>query len=418
MTGTGSALLVEQLQPDDAPAPPGAGALLAAESLRLWSRRLVRVLLMLGAVGYLAALLLASTQYAQPSAAGLADATARRQQVLAQQEQYRQDCLTQVGTAQGPPTVEQCGPQLTADDIGRIQDFIDKQPFTLNREGRGGVLVVAAATAVFAFLLGATYVGAEWSSRSMVALLFWEPRRYRVMAVKLAVLTGVAAALGVLSQGVWLLAARVLAATRGTTSSTPTHLWTQLTAASGRGVLLVVLVALLGFAVANLIRNTAAAFGAGFVYFAIVENVIRAVRPAWQPWLLSDNAVALVTHGGHRPFSTRGSSTPAASTSPPAGRSSSATCTAGCSSAAAPHSSSPPASSCSAAETSTDQRPTPDGRCPALACRSGPQSVRRGVRGRCSRCGASSPTRCQCRQHTVRCLPTWSQVVGSSDGGA
>lgn len=307
MTGTGSALLVEQPQPqpDDAPAPPGPGALLAAESLRLFSRRLVRVLLMLGAVGYLAALLLASTQYAQPSAAGLADATARRQQVLAQQEQYRQDCLRQVGTAQGPPTVEQCGPQLTADEIGRVQDFIDKQPFTLNREGRDGVLVVAAATAVFAFLLGATYVGAEWSSRSMVALLFWEPRRYRVMAVKLAVLTGVAAALGVLSQGVWLLAARVLAGIRGTTS-TPTHLWTQLTAASGRGVLLVAVVALLGFAVANLIRNTAAAFGAGFVYFAIVENVIRAVRPAWQPWLLSDNAVALVTHGGHKIFLNEG----------------------------------------------------------------------------------------------------------------
>lgn len=122
------------------------------------------------------------------------------------------------------------------------------------------MLVVAAATAVFAFLLGATYVGAEWSSRSMVALLFWEPRRYRVMTVKLAVLTGVAAALGVLSQGVWLLAARVLAETRGTTSNTPTHLWTQLTAASGRGVLLAAVVALLGFAVANLIRKTAAAF--------------------------------------------------------------------------------------------------------------------------------------------------------------
>lgn len=308
MTGPGSVLLDQpqpQPTPPEVPAPPGPGALLAAESLRLRSRRLVRVLLVLGAVGYLAALLLASTQYARPSAAGLADATAQRQQVLVQQEQFRQDCLAQVGTPQGAPTADQCGPQLTVDQVGRVEDFIDKQPFTLNREGRDGVLVVAAATAVFAFLLGATYVGAEWSSRSMVALLFWEPRRYRVMAVKLAVLTGVAATLGVLSQGVWLIAARVLAATRGTTS-TPKHLWAQLAGASGRGVLLIVLVALLGFAVANLIRNTAAAFGAGFVYFAIIENVIRAVRPAWQPWLLTDNAVALVTHGGHKIFLNEG----------------------------------------------------------------------------------------------------------------
>ena len=302
-------VLVDQPPPGPAPAPlpgsPGPGALLAAEALRFWSRRLVRVLLVLGAAGYLAGLLLASTQYAKPSAAGLADATARRQQMLVQQERYRQDCLASVGSPQGPPTADQCGPQLTADDIGRVEDFIDKQPFTLGREGRDGALVVAAATAVFAFLLGATYVGAEWSSRSMVALLFWEPRCYRVMAVKLTILAGVTAVLGVAAQGVWLLAARVLAGLRGTTA-TPARLWAQLAATSGRGVLLVVLVGLLGFAVANLVRNTAAAFGAGFVYFAIVENVIRAVRPAWQPWLLSDSAVALVAHGGHKIFLNEG----------------------------------------------------------------------------------------------------------------
>jgi hypothetical protein len=139
----------------------------------------------------------------------------------------------------------------------------------------------------------------------MVALLFWEPRRYWVMAVKLTILASVTAVLGVAAQGAWLLAARVLAGLRGTTA-TPARLWAQLAATSGRGVLLVVLVGLFGFAVANLVRNTAAAFGAGFVYFAIVENVIRAVRPAWQPWLLSDSASALVAHGGQKIFLNEG----------------------------------------------------------------------------------------------------------------
>ncbi len=63
-------------------------------------------------------------------------------------------------------------------------------------------------------------------------------------------------------------------------------------------MLLVVLVALLGFAFANLVRNTAAALGVGFVYVVIVENAVRAARPAWQEWLLSTNAAALVQDGG------------------------------------------------------------------------------------------------------------------------
>lgn len=213
--------------------------------------------------------------------------------------------MASVGSPQGPPTADQCGPQLTADDPAGSRTSSTSSPSPWAGKAETGRWWVAAATAVFAFLLGATYVGAEWSSRSMVALLFWEPRRYRVMAVKLTILASVTAVLRVAAQGVWLLAARVLAGLRGTTA-TPARLWAQLAATSGRGVLLVVLVGLLRFAVANLVRNTPAAFGAGFVYFAIVEDVIRAVRPAWQPWLLSDSAIALVAHGGQRIFLNEG----------------------------------------------------------------------------------------------------------------
>ena len=45
-------------------------------------------------------------------------------------------------------------------------------------------------------------------------------------------------------------------------------------------------------------RNTGAALGIGFVYLVIVESAVRALRPRWQPWLLSDNAAALVQDGG------------------------------------------------------------------------------------------------------------------------
>ena len=54
----------------------------------------------------------------------------------------------------------------------------------------------------------------------------------------------------------------------------------------------------LGFAIANLIRHTAAAFGVGFVYFAVVESLIRAWNPDWQPYLLTTNIGAWISNGG------------------------------------------------------------------------------------------------------------------------
>lgn len=104
------------------------------------------------------------------------------------------------------------------------------------------------------------------------------------------------ALLGAVAEAVWLAAAQLLATTGGT-GAHPPGLWGQLIGSAGRGVLLVVL---LGFGVANLLRNTAAAFG--FVSFATVENVLRALRPRWQEWLITDNAVALLQHGGLRLF--------------------------------------------------------------------------------------------------------------------
>ena len=65
-------------------------------------------------------------------------------------------------------------------------------------------------------------------------------------------------------------------------------------------MLLTVLAGLLGFGLANLIRNTGAALGIGFVYFAIIENALRIYDVSLERWLLSTNAVALVFPGGLR----------------------------------------------------------------------------------------------------------------------
>jgi len=54
------------------------------------------------------------------------------------------------------------------------------------------------------------------------------------------------------------------------------------------------------------LRNTGAALGVAFVWLAVVENVVRVVRPAWQEWLLTDNAAALVLRGDSTASSSTG----------------------------------------------------------------------------------------------------------------
>lgn len=285
--------------PTTEPAAPASG-LLRAELRRFRCRRFIQLLLVLGLVGWLVAIVIALTQYSRPSADEMAAAQQQIAQMVADGNDNRQQCLADPPELPAGISASQvCGPRITAADIPLDQVLADP-PFSLARSGTSGALGFGAVAAVLGFLVGATWIGAEWSTRSIVALLFWEPRRQRVMGAKLGVLVLASAVVGVVAQAAWLAMAGLLNAVAGDGAGVPADFWSGLLALQGRSVLLTVLAALVGFGLANLIRNTGAALGAGFVYFAIVETAVRALRPTWQPWLLSNNAVALMYPGGLR----------------------------------------------------------------------------------------------------------------------
>lgn len=277
-------------------------SLARAEARRLSSRRFVRVLLLLGLLALLGGVTIASTTaYARTTPDQLAAAQENIDALVAEQRGFREQCLRDPNRPPGIPEADLCGPPVTSEGY-RPEDFLDKQPFVLATELPAGAVGVGVATAALAFVLGATSIGAEWSSRAIVALLFWESRRHRVMATKLAVLSAAVAAVAVLAQALWSTAAYVMAGRLGSTGPLPDRFLTDLLALQARAVLLAVVVALLGFAVSNLARSTGAALGVGFVYFAVVEAAVRVLRPGWQAYLLTDNAAALVLTGGHRIF--------------------------------------------------------------------------------------------------------------------
>ncbi|MCF6508206.1 hypothetical protein E9549_12430 [Blastococcus sp. MG754426] len=290
-------------QPTTTPGPAAnraRGSLFRAEVLRFTSRRFIQVLLGLALLGWLGAVVIGLLNFGEPSDADLATATQQRDQFLAAEQEFRQVCEQDAEQA-GQPVDQFCGPALTASDVP-VQDFLTTAPFDLASAGEPGAIGFAAAAAVLAFLVGATWIGAEWSTRTIVALLFWVPRRLKVIGTKAAVLALAALALGVLAQLGWLAMAWVLDALVGTDDPLPDGFWSGLLAVQARGVLLAVLVGLIGFGLANLTRNTGAALGVAFVYFAVVENALRIWDPMVDRWLVVSNSVALVAPGGFRVF--------------------------------------------------------------------------------------------------------------------
>jgi ABC-type transport system involved in multi-copper enzyme maturation permease subunit len=283
--------------PGTAPATNRFGNLLRAELHRFRARRFIQVLVGLAVLGWIAVLVISLTQYGIPDESDHAAAEQRIEQEVQIGNQFRQECVTDSSRPADVPVEEICGPEMTTDSY-RVEDFLDKAPFDLAGSGQAGALAFAAGAAIVAFLIGATWIGAEWSTRSLVALLFWETRRFRVFGSKIAVLVGAAALFGVVAQAGWLIMATILRATVGTDGPLPHEFWSTLLGIQARSVLLTVFAALAGFGLANLVRNTGAALGVGFVYFAIVENAVGAFRPTWSPWLLTANSAALIDPGG------------------------------------------------------------------------------------------------------------------------
>jgi ABC-2 family transporter protein len=299
-----SATLQQPPAPAEPLPPTPTGSLFRAELHRFRARRFIHVLFGIAVVGWLFAIVIGLLNFGTPTDADYADAQAQVDQVLADNERFRQDCLAdpeavtggQIPEGMSPEDV--CGPPLTEQDIGGVAAFLTKAPFDLAANGSVGAVGAALLVAALAFVIGTTWIGAEWSSRSIVALLFWAPRRLRVMGTKLVVLVLGATLLGVLAQVGWLTMAAILDAAVGLDEPLPDGFWNTLLQTQARGVLLVVLAAVLGFGLTSIVRNTGAALGIAFGYVVAIQLILAATKPSWAPWMLGTNAFALVSPEG------------------------------------------------------------------------------------------------------------------------
>jgi ABC-2 type transport system permease protein len=189
-----------------------------------------------------------------------------------------------------PPIDEACAyPEPKREQFGKPPtDFREVMPDLL----QGAAYLLA----FIGFVIGASFVGAEFSTGAIGNWLTFEPRRLRVYASKLlAVMIGLlpvsVGVVGVLLAGTWLITDHY-GGTSGTTSGT----WADLAGTAGRAVALTAVAAAMGSVVALLLRHTAAAIGLAMAYLVLIEGVFGGLLTRAQPYLLSLNFDAWIKH--------------------------------------------------------------------------------------------------------------------------
>ncbi|GAA0598828.1 ABC transporter permease [Kribbella sandramycini] len=144
-----------------------------------------------------------------------------------------------------------------------------------------------------AFLVGASFVAAEFSTGAIGNWLTFEPRRLRVYGSKMAaaglwfVPLGIAVT-GVLTLGIYLITARL-----GSTAGTD---WSDIVGLIARVVTTTAIGAVIGGVVGLVLRHTAAALGLAMGYIVLVEGIFASFLQNAQPWLLVRNFDAFVLH--------------------------------------------------------------------------------------------------------------------------
>jgi len=260
--------------------------LVRAEAMRLLSRRfmVVMVAVLLGAFAVTLLTTVLSTH--RPTAAEIAAAEGEL-------ERHRRDMAEQLALCrEQAEQIPEYGDCSWADPARfGVEDFLPGV-FVFSASIEGLIFFLVGYLALFGFLVGASYVGAELTSGGMTNLLLWRPERTTVLATKLAILGAGVLVLSVVATAVYLSVFWTLAQVAGLPGDTGGTFWAALLQLCLRGFVLALVAAALGFAVATLGRHTSAAVGllAGYAVVweigaRIVLEVVRADTPGL--WMLS-----------------------------------------------------------------------------------------------------------------------------------
>jgi ABC-2 type transport system permease protein len=267
------------------------------ELRRLFSRRLTTVAI-LGALVITGLMLFGIVQEAKPlSGPELTQQRAQfdqaRKEFDANGKQQVQDCLTQQADAKKADPKADFGCSQLEPKLANYSKPQAKFALTMPGALLGGSYLLTFV----GFVIGASFVAAEFSSGSIANWLTFEPRRMRVYASKLAaaglgMVPATVALLGLLTAGVWLIVHHF-----NPTGGTTAKVWVDLGEMGARSLALALAATVAGAALGVLLRRTVAVLGIAVGYLVLVEGVFGQALQGARPWLLQLNVNAWLQHG-------------------------------------------------------------------------------------------------------------------------
>lgn len=275
--------------------------LVRAEVSRLLSRRFTHIMVLglLAVFGVTAATTLANSTRPDDGVWATAQQTAqeRRESLI----QFKRNCEAEFlldresAEAMFPSGCDAAGDPA---DV-RAARYLE-EAFVFDQEIRGLMVFLAVYLSFFAFVIAASFIGAEMSSGGITNLLLWRPQRSAILGAKLTALTGCVAVFSALFTVLYIGTFYLIAYTSGWTGDTGVAFWGELAALGWRAVALSTAGAACAFALATLARHTAAALGIAVGYFLIWEAGARIVFEIggllpYDPYFLSSYLSAFVT---------------------------------------------------------------------------------------------------------------------------
>jgi hypothetical protein len=160
--------------------------------------------------------------------------------------------------------------------------------------GKGTLVLSAFLLILGGFFGGASVAGAEWRAGTVTTVLTWEPRRVRLHLTRTAACAILAGLISFALQVVFLAALLPAVLAHGSGAGVDAAWCTSLVLAMLRSALVTAIAAMLGVALATLGRNTAFAIVTVFMWFAVLEGLVRGLRPGLARYLWGENIGTLL----------------------------------------------------------------------------------------------------------------------------
>lgn len=178
----------------------------------------------------------------------------------------------------------------------KAENYLYRQTLDVPTVLRDQGVAVVAILSVLVLILGTTFVGHDWNTGSISNQLLFEPRRRRVWLSKALAVTVTGLVVGAVALLAFWGATAALAAQRDIAVTAAQ--WADVRATTARGIVLVGLAAVLGYALTMLFRSTVATLGVGLAVAAGGSlGVLALVGEGGIRWLLPTNALAVLVDG-------------------------------------------------------------------------------------------------------------------------